>query len=245
MKKNNYKFGIVIPTYHEEKNIEKLAIKINEDLKNYNYLICFVDGSVNEKTKDIINTYFKEKFIFIKEKKNNNVSTRGYASFLGFKKLREYDLDYYVDIDADLATDTIDVAKGFEILKSRNIDLLIASRYLKKSIYTGSINRKLISLFYKILCTIFIGSEIKDYSCGFRFFSKKGIDTIIKQEPKFTSPIQHLENIIMIINKKLIIEEFPINFDQSNANSSIRMPHLFKYLIDFSNCLFKYIISKK
>ena len=164
---------------------------------------------------------------------------------MGFKELRKYNLDYYVDIDADLATDTIDVARGFELLKKKPTDLLIASRYLKKSNYTGSWERKLISQLYTFVCTKIISSKIKDYSCGFRFFSKEAVDVIIKNKPKFSSPIQHLENILMILNKNLIIREFPIKFDQSNTNSSIKMPHLFNYLIDFTICLVKYAHKKK
>ncbi len=245
MKKNNTKFGIVIPTFHEEKNIEKLYSKILKDLKNYNYFICFVDGSLNNKTELEIYKYFKKDFMFIKENKKNNISSRGYASFLGFKNLRMLNLDYYVDMDADLATDTFDVARGFEILKQSQIDLLIASRYLKESKYTGSWRRKFISKFYKIMCTIFISSQIKDYSCGFRFFSKNAVDIITSQNPRFSSPIQHLENIIMILNKQLTIKEFAIKFDQSNTNSSIKLPHLFKYLIDFTVCLVKFAFKKK
>tara|TARA_B100000242_G_C43034948_1_gene482455 strand:- start:1478 stop:2029 length:552 start_codon:yes stop_codon:yes gene_type:complete len=183
--------------------------------------------------------------MFIKENKKNNISSRGYASFLGFKNLRMLNLDYYVDMDADLATDTFDVARGFEILKQSQIDLLIASRYLKESKYTGSWRRKFISKFYKIMCTIFISSQIKDYSCGFRFFSKNAVDIITSQNPRFSSPIQHLENIIMILNKQLTIKEFAIKFDQSNTNSSIKLPHLFKYLIDFTVCLVKFAFKKK
>tara|TARA_B100001057_G_scaffold501228_1_gene622218 strand:- start:8260 stop:8994 length:735 start_codon:yes stop_codon:yes gene_type:complete len=237
LKKNKIKYGIVIPTFHEENNIKKLSAKIKKDLKGYNYLICFVDGSLDNKTKEEIFINFKRNFIFIKEKKNNNISSRGYASFLGFKELKKHNLDYYVDMDADLATDTLDVERGFKILKKNPVDLLIASRYLKKSKYTGSWDRKLISKFYKLICTVCISSKIKDYSCGFRFFSNKSIQIITIKKPKFSSPIQHLENILMILNKELVIREFPIKFDQSNLNSSIKMPHLFIYLIDFITCL--------
>lgn len=245
MKKNKFRYGIVIPTFHEEENIKSLSIKISKDLKNLNYLICFIDGSRNDKTKNAILKYFKENFIFIKENKRNNISSRGYASFLGFRELRKHNLDYYVDMDADLATDTTDVVRGFEIIKSNKIDLLIASRYLKTSNYTGSWKRMLISKFYKTVCTICISDKVKDYSCGFRFFSKQAIDIITFKKPKFTTPIQHLENIIMILNNDLVIDEFPIRFDQSNSNSSIKMPHLFKYLIDFTVCLVKFAFKKK
>ena len=95
------------------------------------------------------------------------------------------------------------------------------------------------------MCTIFISSQIKDYSCGFRFFSKNAVDIITSQNPRFSSPIQHLENIIMILNKQLTIKEFAIKFDQSNTNSSIKLPHLFKYLIDFTVCLVKFAFKKK
>jgi glycosyltransferase involved in cell wall biosynthesis len=237
LKKNKTKYGIIIPTFHEENNIKKLSSKISKDLKNFSYLICFVDGSLNAKTKTEIFRHFKKNFVFIKERKHNNVSSRGYASFLGFKKLKKYNMDYYVDMDADLATDTLDVAKGFKILKKHHVDLLVASRYLKKSEYTGSWNRKLISKFYKLMCTFFISSKIKDYSCGFRFFSNNAIKLLTNKKPRFSSPIQHLENILMILNKELVVEEFPIKFNQSDSNSSIKLPHLFHYLIDFVTCL--------
>ena len=71
-----------MPVFHEEENIKSLSIKISKDLKNLNYLICFIDGSRNDKTKNAILKYFKE--LQVEKDEEFKEFERYFANFYNF-----------------------------------------------------------------------------------------------------------------------------------------------------------------
>ena len=58
---NNFKLGIIIPTFNEKDAIRSLSIKLTNDLKTINYFICFVDDTNDDSTINEINKYFEKK----------------------------------------------------------------------------------------------------------------------------------------------------------------------------------------
>lgn len=241
------KLGIVIPTKNEQDNIQSLSKSIHKNLKFNKYLICFVDKSDDDRTIKMINKYFNKKnFHIIKEKKQKTqLTTRCAASNIGFKWfIKKTDVDVLIDLDADLAQDPKEIRQAIKYLS--DYDIVIASKYLKKSVVIGrSRLRRLISYSCTLVSRIIISNEITDFSNSYRFYKRKCIEKILNKKIIYQSPIQHLENLIILIENNFKIKELPTKYiERERGQSSIKVVGLFFYMLDFFHCLIRYTCKK-
>jgi len=241
------KIGIVIPTKNESKNIKPLYESIQKNLKKKNIVLCFVDKSDDNQTIDNIKKYFNNyRHTIIKERKNNSqLTTRCVASNLGFKWLiKNTDAEMLVDLDADLAHDPFEINRASELIKS--YDVVIASKYHPKSIVKGRTKLRLfISYSCTFVCQLIINKNISDFSNSYRFYRRKCIAKIIKRKIIYKSPIQHLENLIMLINENYNIKEMQTKYiERERGDSSIQVVGLFFYLLEFIHCLTRFFFRK-
>ena len=111
---------LVVPTRDESENIRNFS-KALKVLKNVPHAVCFVDGSKDNKTAIEIKKYFKKNFVIIKESKRpNKLSSRCYASRLGFKwAVKQKKCEIVVDIDCDLANDPSEIIKAITLFKKK------------------------------------------------------------------------------------------------------------------------------
>jgi glycosyltransferase involved in cell wall biosynthesis len=244
------KLGIVIPTYQEEKNIKKIFYAFKK-LKNINFFFCFVDGSYTSATSNEIKRYFKKNYKIIYQKKKKigilNLSTRCEASLLGFKWLiKNKKIDMVSDMDADLSSDPADIYKAIQLYKRNSPDLIIGSKYLKRSkIINRKLSRSFCSLIYSYVCKKLISNKISDYSAGFRFYDVSSLKKLIKIKPLFKTPSQHLQNLLFYYENQLEIKEFPANYIDTDGNSkSISNIHMLVYIFQLTEILLRYHLRK-
>ena len=83
-----------------------------------------------------------------------------------------FDADFYVFMDADLATDLSALPILLKELENGN-DLVIGSRFIKGSFAKRPLVRKITSKVFSILTRWIFGLTIKDYPCGFKGADKK------------------------------------------------------------------------
>ena len=136
----------------------------------------------------------------------------------------------------------INLALGF----LKEYDVVIASKYLPKSIVKGrSKLRMFISYCCTLVCQVIISNKISDFSNSYRFYKRKCIEKIIKKKIIYKSPIQHLENLIMLINYNYKIKEISTKYiERERGDSSIKVVGLFFYFLEFIHCLARFIIKK-
>ena len=153
-------------------------------------------------------------------------------------------MDILVDLDADLAQDPKEINQAIKYLKSN--DVIIASKYLKKSIVVGrSKLRRLISYSCTLMCQIIITNSISDFSNSYRFYKRECIEKLLDEKIIYQSPIQHLENLIILLKNNYKIKEMPTRYiERERGQSSIKMVGLFFYMLDFIHCLTRYIFKK-
>lgn len=167
---------IVIPTYNEKKNIKILIIKI---LKIFNNIeIIIVDDSPDQEIKTILSE-FNTVFYIHREKKLG----RGSAVLKGMKyALEKNDFTHLIEMDADLSHNPEEIEKNLNFILENNIDLLISSRYLKESkIINWPLKRKVLSFFANLLAKFFLKVPVKDYTNGFRVYSKNAVKHVVKE----------------------------------------------------------------
>ena len=238
----NYKefdFVILIPVFQDDDKIRPLKNQLDQYLSNKEYFVCFVDDSLNENTSLEIKKYFTKNFYILRRKKIEKFSTRFYASFEGFKWIiKNVTSKCVVEIDSDLSHHPKDIMNGVNLLENSQCDLVIGSKYLKGSVVKNrNLFRVFISKFMTVVCKFLFENKITDYTNTYRFYNYRLIEEFTKQKLIFKSPIGHLNNLLFIIKKKFLISEIPIEYIETNTNSTIKKSSLVRYLIEFFYCI--------
>ena len=213
--------AIIIPTYNEEENIEKLIKTIKRYIKNA--LILIVDDSNNKKIKKIIDKKKLDVVYFNRGKK----SGRGSAVIFGLKKIiNKKKIKTFVEMDADLSHDPAELKRNINFFKKNSLDLLIASRYLRKSkIIYWTISRKIISFLANYLARKLLGIPISDFTNGYRIYSKRSVKKIIKNCGKIGGGFIILSEVLLEIyrNNYKIDEIHSVFVNRQRGESSVNL----------------------
>ena len=169
------KVAVVIPTYHEEKNIKKLIQHINKYLNQA--IIFVVDDTPKPLIKLICNEFKNVRYFHRKNKRG-----RGSAVIFGIKKaLKNKSIKLIIEMDSDFSHNPNELIKKINYFYKEKLDLLIASRYLENSkIINWSLARRIFSILSNILARLFLKINIRDFTNGFRFYSIRSAQKIVK-----------------------------------------------------------------
>jgi len=183
--------GIVIPCYNEEKNIFKLIKQLKNKIKRNHKIIIIDDSKDNLKIKI-------KKVLYIHRKKKLG---RGSAVLLGLKNLlNEKKIKFFIEMDADFSHSPNEINNNLKIFNKKKLDLLISSRYLKKSkILNWPITRIILSRLSNILIRFLLKIPVNDFSNGFRIYSRRAVYKIIQKCGKTDSNFIILSEIIMML----------------------------------------------
>ena len=219
--------AIVIPTYKEKDNIFKLTNKI---LKLHpKTRIYVVDDTKDENLKK----YFKSKKIkyFLRKKQKG----RGSAVLYGLKKsLKNTTSKIFIEMDADFSHDPKELKSKILFFKKRNLDLLISSRYLKKSkIINWSLQRLLFSKLSNLLARYLLNVGVTDYTNGYRVYSRRSVKLITKKCGKIGDGFIVLSEILLLIKlNNFKIHELPTIFvNRKRGQSSVNFKLIIQSLV--------------
>jgi len=218
MKKN---IGIVIPTFNEENNIVKLIKTIKSKFKDT--LIVIVDDSLHKKIWHLIKkNKLKVSYIYRGKKLG-----RGSAVRIGLKKLlKNKKIKFFVEMDADFSHNPVELPKNINYFYKNSLDLLIGSRYLKKSkIINWSLSRRIFSFLANYLARNLLKIPISDFTNGYRIYSKNAVKKIIKNCGKIGSGFIMLSEILveLHINNFKIREIESIFVNRARGESSVNL----------------------
>ena len=167
--------SIVIPTFKEKENIKKLVNLIKSEIEVSKIII--VDDSPDDGIKNEISNLKDVNYIYRGKKLG-----RGSAVIEGLNfSQKNFNSEIFIEMDADLSHDPKELKENLRLFKENNCDLLIASRYLKKSkIINWSIQRKIFSFLANFLAKFLLKIPITDYTNGYRIYSKDAVRHISK-----------------------------------------------------------------
>ncbi len=229
---------IIIPAYNEDENIIKLIKIIQNEYANVN--IILIDDSNNFLTKQNIENY---KFSNLKYVKRDVKMGRGSAIRFGFEYANQHFFDYIIEMDSDCSHDPNEIKFLLEKITNKNYDLIIGSRYLKKSKIVGwPIKRKIFSKLANLLAQFLFGFDISDYTNGFRIYSRRSITELLKYEIKNNGFIYLTETLIILKKKKFLIDEYPTIFiNRKFGSSSVRLKDIVNSLLGIFKIKFRKI----
>jgi dolichol-phosphate mannosyltransferase len=221
--------AIVIPTYNELENIQRLVNEIRKNITKCN--IYIVDDTKNDDIGKLI-TRKKLKVKYFHRKKK---SGRGSAVIYGLKKaFKEKQNKIFIEMDADFSHNPKELNRNLNIFRKKNLDLLIASRYLKKSkIINWGLSRRIFSILSNFLARNVLKIFLHDFTNGFRIYSKRSVKKIIKKCGNIGDGFIILSEIIVVLhNNHFKIDEISSKFvnrerGQSSVNLSLVLASFF------------------
>jgi len=232
------RIAIIIPTFNELNNIEKLIRGIKKFLPKA--IIFIVDDSKNKKIK----TLLELKKLKVNYFHRKNSFGRGSAVLYGLKRAIKKKFDIYIEMDADYSHNPNELNRNIKFFKSKKLDLLIGSRYLSQSkIINWDLSRKLLSFLANFLVKKLLDIKINDFTNGFRFYSERSIKKIIEKCGNIGGGFIILSEIIVVLNNNNYkIDEVPTIFlNRKRGKSAVTL----KLIIESLFGLFKLSIIKK
>lgn len=209
---------VIIPTYNEIENIEKIVHAVFQLPSNFHLLIVddnSPDGTAN-KVVELQKTYADKLFLEVRQKK----SGLGTAYVHGFKWALNRNYDYIYEMDADFSHNPNDLEKLYQSCKN-GADLAIGSRYSKGvNVVNWPLNRVLMSYFASVYVKMITGMKIHDATAGFICYRRKVLETINLDKIKFVGYAFQIEMKYRAFVKKFKIEEVPIIFTDRTLGES-------------------------
>jgi len=231
--------GIILPTYCEAANIERL-VKDIESL-NLSLLILVIDDSSPDGTADTVRNLQKEFgniLLFIRPKKSGlgTAITDGFKIFLSMK----HPPKSIMTMDADYSHSPRDLPRFVEPLKN-GCDLVIGSRYCRGGgTVDWSLFRLATSKVANFIASTLIGVKISDYTSGMRCYSSKLVRNIISDLHSETYEIQ-IETIRQSHLRRFKIGEIPITFaNRKKGKSKLSFNEITQFL---SYIFFKAVLN--
>ena len=120
---------VIIPTYNEKENIEKIIRKVFSLAGNFHVLI--VDDGSPDGTADIVTGLQQEFPDALHLVRRSGKLGLGTAYIFGFKWALERGYDYIFEMDADFSHNPEDLIRLYDACASGQADVAIGSRYVK------------------------------------------------------------------------------------------------------------------
>ena len=167
---------VIIPTYNEVENAEKI-IRAVLALPGGFHILIIDDGSPDGTANVVkgLQVEFEGRLHLLERSGKLGLGT---AYLTGFKWALERGYDYIFEMDADFSHAPSDLPRLLEACTS-GADLSIGSRYCNGvSVVNWPIGRILISYFASVYVRKMLGFKIYDSTAGFLCYSRKVLETI-------------------------------------------------------------------
>ena len=203
---------IIIPTYNEKENIEKIIRAIFSLEKSFHILV--IDDGSPDHTADIVKRLMRDEFqgrLFIEEREGK--LGLGTAYIKGFKWALEHDYEYVFEMDADFSHDPNDLPRLYAACANEGYDLAIGSRYVSGvNVVNWPIGRVLMSYFASKYVRFITGFTVHDTTAGFKCYKRRVLETLELDKIRFKGYAFQIEVKFTAYKIGFRIKEVPVIF---------------------------------
>ena len=220
---------IIIPTYNEKENIEKI-IRYVFNLPMLFHILVVEDNSPDG-TADIVKNLMKEfpDRLFIEERKGK--LGLGTAYIHGFKWALARDYQYVFEMDADFSHNPDDLIRLHDAC-ANGADLAVGSRYkCGVNVVNWPMSRVLMSYYASAYVRFVTRINVRDTTAGFVCYTRKVLETIDFDRVKFIGYAFQIEMKYTAWKLGFNIEEVSIIFTDRKEGTSKMSKGIFKEAI--------------
>lgn len=216
MGSENVRSIVVLPTYNEAENIEKL---VSETLAlPYDIEVVIVDDNSPDGTGGIADRMAKSDGRVHVVHREGKLGL-GTAYTAGFKYALEGDYDYIFTMDADLSHDPKYIPDFLEKMKDH--DLVLSSRYMNGiSVVNWGFKRLLMSKAANVYLRLVTGLKLSDLTGGYRCFHRRVLENINLDAVHSNGYAYIVETTFRACKKGFRVGETPIIFVDRSAGAS-------------------------
>ena len=203
---------VIIPTYNEKENIEKIIRAVMTLPKAFNILV--IDDGSPDGTAAIVESLMGSEFagrLFII--KRSGKLGLGTAYIAGFKWALSHGYDYIFEMDADFSHDPKDLPRLYAACHDEGYDLAIGSRYVSGvNVVNWPIGRVLMSYFASKYVRLVTGFNIHDTTAGFKCYRRCVLESMELDKVRFKGYAFQIEMKFTAHKMGYKIKEVPVIF---------------------------------
>jgi dolichol-phosphate mannosyltransferase len=202
---------VIIPTYNEKENVEKMIRKVFS--LSYHFHILIIDDGSPDGTASIVKDLqqsFPEALHLLERKGKLGLGT---AYITGFDWAIANKYDYIMEMDCDFSHNPEDLIRLLNACKVDGADMSVGSRYVKGgAVKNWPADRVLISRGASLYVRMITWIGVHDTTAGFVCYKRKVLETIDLSKIRFIGYAFQIE--MKFATKKLgfHIKEVPILF---------------------------------
>jgi dolichol-phosphate mannosyltransferase len=167
---------VIIPTYNEKENAEKMVRKVFSLPTPFHLLI--IDDNSPDGTASIIKGLqpeFEGQLHIVERKGKLGLGT---AYITGFKWALEHGYDFIFEMDCDFSHNPDDLER-LQSAVLNGADLAIGSRYISGiNVINWPLGRVLMSYFASVYVRVVTGMKVMDTTAGFKCYKRKVLEAI-------------------------------------------------------------------
>lgn len=210
---------VVIPTYNEKENIEKITRKVFSLEGEFHILV--VDDGSPDGTADIVKTLQKEFPQRLHLIQRSGKQGLGTAYITAFKWALENGYQYVFEMDADFSHNPDDLLRLYDACAKDGADMSVGSRYCNGvSVINWPIGRVVMSYFASYYVRKVLRIKVYDCTAGFVCYTRKVLDTIDLDKVKMKGYGFQIEMKYTTHKLGFKIKEVPIIFVDRKEGSS-------------------------
>ena len=217
---------IIIPTYNERENVQKIVDAVLELSHPFNLL--FVDDNSPDKTAELIEELQKKHpdRIFLEKRKGK--LGLGTAYIHGFKWALAKSYELIFEMDCDFSHNPKDLTRMYESIKEGN-DLVIGSRYCKGGkVQNWPLKRIMMSYFASVYVRMVLFINIKDTTAGFKCYKREVLEKIKLHNIPFKGYAFQVCMKYAALRNGFKLKEIPITFVDREFGESKMSTGIFK-----------------
>ena len=201
---------VIIPTYNEKENVEKIAAAVRSLPEGFD--ILFVDDGSPDGTGQIIERMQKEDPHIHLIKRQGKLGL-GTAYITGFKYSLEHGYDFICEMDADFSHNPKDLPRLVKACENDVYDVAIGSRYVRGGgVRNWGMDRKILSYGASLYVRFLTFMNIKDPTAGFVCYKREVLESIDLDKINFIGYAFQIEMKFAAWTLGFRLKEVPIYF---------------------------------
>ena len=218
---------VIIPTYNELENIQKIIAKVFSLSEEFHILV--VDDGSPDGTASIVKS-LQERYqgkLHIEERTGK--LGLGTAYIHGFKWGIQHGYDYLFEMDADFSHNPDDLIKLYNACANVGADVAIGSRYKTGvNVVNWPMGRVMMSYYASVYVRYITGMPFRDATAGFKCYKREVLEAINLDNIRFKGYAFQIEMKFTAWKMGFKVEEVPIIFTDRLEGTSKMSGSIFK-----------------
>ena len=209
---------VIIPTYNEIENIEKMLNTVMALPGGYEVLI--VDDGSPDGTADVVRKLMDVHGGRIHLEERTGKLGLGTAYIHGFKWALAREYAHVFEMDCDFSHNPEDLPRLLEACEN-GADVSIGSRYVQGvTVVNWPMSRVLLSYFASVYVRFITGMPIQDATAGFKCYTRETLAAIDFSKIHFVGYAFQIEMKFTAWRKGLVVKEVPVIFTDRTEGTS-------------------------